>query len=225
MFGEEAAPAVASLLDRSYDSYEKFNSPLGIGHLWEHLHHFDPDPWNNTHGIGLTGDGIGIDRTEASGSGYIGLYHREQAKVFADPRTCPLRFLLYFHHLPWRHRLPCGRTLIQYLYDSTWDGAAEVAQFRREWRGLHGKIDLDRWAHVYEKTGMAAVHAERWRDLLCRFFLEASGIPDARGRFSESSPSPHARVRSGFPQALEDYMERVKRMRRRIKATTAGATQ
>ncbi|MCC5807213.1 MAG: hypothetical protein JJU00_12890 [Opitutales bacterium] len=218
LFRKKAAETVASLLDRSYDTCARYMSPYGLGFLYENVHHFDPDPWSNRATAGITEDGLGRDRTQKTGSGYTALFPRGHADIFADPARCPARHLLYFHHLPWHHSMPDERTLIQSIYDGCYAGVEEVRAFRETWRGLHGLIDLERWAHVYEKLALQADHAERWRDLLCRFFLEVSGVPDEHGRFDHSSPSPHARVRSGFGQAVEDYRARVQRMRARIGA-------
>ena len=224
LFGAGPAETVASLLDRSYDAYAQYSSPFGLGFLCEAVHHFDPDPWDNRATAGITGSGLGRDRTAATGSGYAGLYPSGHAAVFADTSTCPPECLLYFHHLPWTHRMHDGRTLIQALYDGCFEGVEAVRGFRETWRGLHGCIDLERWAHVYEKLALQIEHAECWRDLLCRFFLETSGVPDDHGRFDLRSPSPHARVRSGFKQAVEDYRARVERLRARIGARTADGS-
>jgi alpha-glucuronidase len=222
MFGAEVAPVVAAMLDRSYDTAAKYFAPCGLGFLYEALHHYDPDPWGTCNPNGITDDGVGYDRTSTTGSGYAGLYAAQLAAVFDDPKTCPPEYLLYFHHLPWTHVLPEGRSLIQAIYDSCYEGADEVCALRRQWRGLHGKIDLARWAHVYEKLAQQADHAERWRDLLCRFFREQSGIADTHHRFDLRTPSPHARVCSGFTHAVEDYHARVARLRSRIQAITGG---
>lgn len=219
-FGREAAPVVGEILGKSYETMADYMGLLGNHSLAELQHHYEPDPWEGVFAkeAGLTGNGIGVDRTIESGSGYLGYYHPSLRERYADPQTCPTRQLLYFHHLPWDHEMPDGRSLIQYLYDQYHRAVEAVRGFRRQWSGLHGRIDLERWAHVHEKLALQEQHAERWRDLMCRFFLEKSGIPDEHGRFSVRSPSPHNRIRTGFWQALEDYQARVERERKRIGA-------
>lgn len=212
-FGTAAAPVVTTLLDGSYDVVASYTMPMGLTYICEYLHHFDPDPWDNHRGAGITADGIGTDRTVATGSAYAGLYPPGFAAQVEDPATCPERWLLYFHHLPWSHRMPDGRTLIQTLYDGYASGVAAVGEYRRRWRTLLGGIDLERWAHVNEKLALQERHAARWRDLVCRYLAEVSGVPDERGRFAARMPSPHNRVRSGFWKALEDYKARVARER------------
>ena len=214
MFGAEAGPKVSAMMADSYDTVAAYTMPMGMSYISEFLQHYEPDPWENHDNAGITCDGIGVDRTVATGSGYIGLYPGEMAKEFEDPATCPTRMLLYFHHLPWTHRMSDGKTLIQTLYDSYCAGVEVVRGYRRQWRELHGIIDLERWAHVYEKLALQERHAERWRDLVCRFLEEVSGMPDAQGRFD--APSVHNRLRSGYRQAFEDYRARVEREKAKI---------
>lgn len=218
MFGPEAREVVSGLLKSSYNVFASYTSPYGLHYMWEQLHHFDPDPWSTLHSAGIDGEGVGRDRTSATGSGHTSLYAPWHTKVFEDPMKCPEEYLLYFHHLHWKHPMADGRTLIQALYDSFYQGAEAVGKFRLQWRELHGQIDLARWAHVYEKFAMQQDHAERWRDILCRFFLEYTKIGDEQKRFDFNTPSRHARVRSGFPVALEDYIARVARRRSQMGA-------
>lgn len=218
MFGEAAAGRVSALLDHSYDAVASYTSPLGLGNLYEHLHHHEPDPWENCTQAGITADGAGRDRTRTSGSAHTGLYADANARIFEDPATCLKRNLLYFHHLPWSFPLRDGRPLIQALYDELFAGVEAVATMRCDWLELRELIDPDRWAHVYEKLGLQLDHAERWRDLLARFFFEKSGKADVLGRICADTPSPHARIRSGFGQAVQDYLARVARMREHIQA-------
>jgi alpha-glucuronidase len=214
LLGPDAAPVLENILRDSYKHAAAYTMPMGMNYICEFLHHYEPDPWENHRGAGISAQGIGIDRTVATGSGYLGLYPPELAERYADPATCPLNVLLYFHHLPWTHLLPGGNTLLQELYNSYCDGPEAIRSYREQWQSLLGLIDLDRWAHVYEKFGLQLQHAERWRDLICRFFEELTGIPDARDRFS--APSPHNRIRSGFELAFEDYKARVQRERQKI---------
>ena len=217
-FGADAAGEVAEILADSYDTVASYTMPMGLTYISEYLHHFEPDPWENHHSAGIREDGIGTDRTVKTGSGYAGWYAPEFAARVENAATCPDRVLLYFHHLPWAHRLADGRTLIQRLYDGYADGVAKVGEYRRKWRALHGRVDLERWAHVAEKLALQERHAERWRDLVCRYLAEVSGVTDERGRFSARMVSPHNRVRTGFWRAVEDYKSRVARERAAIGA-------
>jgi alpha-glucuronidase len=217
-FSAKVAGEVVEMMKDSYDTVAAYTMPMGLTYISEFLHHYEPDPWQNHRGAGITPEGIGTDRTVKTGSGYIGLYPPQYGARVEDPATCPGNVLLYFHHLPWTHRLASGETVIQALYDSYADGVERVGEYRQQWRALHGRIDLERWAHVAEKLALQERHAERWRDLVCRYLAEVSGVPDTRGRFSARMASPHNRVRSGFGKAVEDYRARVERERASIGA-------
>lgn len=219
-FGKEAAPTVVSMLDTSYDTMAKYMGLLGNHSQAELLHHLDADPWGGLFSkeAGITETGLGVDRTVDTGSAYLGLYHPKVAAQYSDPKTCPTEVFLFFHHVPWDYEMQNGKSVTQLLYDQYYEGVEEVREYIQQWRSLHGKIDLARWAHVYEKLALQEHHAEHWRDLMCRYFLEKSGIPDAKGRFSHRSPSPHNRVQTSFWRAVEDYRARVQREREKMNA-------
>ena len=218
-FGRRAAPVVVEILDGSYDTMAKYMGLMGGHSFAEVLHHYEPDPWGGfAEKAGLTAEGIGMDRSVETGSGYLGLYHPEVARRYADPRTCDPEVLLYFHHLPWDYELANGKSLIQNLYDRYYEGHDEVSAYAEKWRRLHGLIDLERWSSVYTKMAAEEQYAERWRDLMCRFLLEKSGVEDAHGRFSWRSPSPHNRLRTGAWQAFADYRARVQRETEQLNA-------
>ena len=74
-------------------------------------------------------EGIGMDRTVATGTGYIGQYPPEVAAMFESLNDCPDNLLLFFHHVAYRDVLHSGKTVIQHVYDSHYDGAAEAQTF------------------------------------------------------------------------------------------------
>mgnify|MGYP002508773981 CR=1 FL=1 len=43
--------------------------------------------------------------------------------MYEDIKTCPEELLLFFHHVPYTYRLKTGKTLIQHIYDSHFEGA------------------------------------------------------------------------------------------------------
>jgi alpha-glucuronidase len=90
--------------------------------------------------------------------------------------------MLFFHHVPYATKLHSGKTVIQYVYDSHYEGANEVAESVRDWKTLKGKIDDQRYSDVLSRLEYQAGHAIVWRDAICNYFLRLSGIPDAKGR-------------------------------------------
>lgn len=123
-----------------------------------------------------------MDRTVATGTGYVGQYRAPVAARYESIETTPDELLLFFHHVPYTLPLHSGKTVIQHIYDSHYEGAELAADFARRWNSLKGRIDDERYADVLARLEYQAGHAIVWRDAICNWFLRASGIPDAKGR-------------------------------------------
>src|SRR4029077_198714 len=85
-------------------------------------------------------NGVGMDRTVATGTGYIGQYAPAVARMYESLANCPDDLLLFMHHVPYTHVLHSGKTVIQYLYDSHYEGAEAVAGYVRDWKSLQGRV-------------------------------------------------------------------------------------
>src|SRR5205823_3842666 len=96
--------------------------------------------------------------------------------------TCPDNLLLFFHHVSYKYVLHSGKTVIQHIYDSHYDGAAEAQTFPKRWKLLHGLVDEGRYRAVLKKLEYQAGHAIVWRDTVCDWFFHESGIADTKGR-------------------------------------------
>jgi alpha-glucuronidase len=57
-----------------------------------------------------------------------------------------------------------------------------VESYVRAWEGLKGRVDDDRYDAIRTQLEYQAGQAVVWRDAVSRWFLRASGIPDARRR-------------------------------------------
>jgi alpha-glucuronidase len=102
--------------------------------------------------------------------------------MYESLATCPDDLLLFMHHVPYTYVLHSGKTVIQYLYDSHYEGAAAVAGFVRAWKSLEGRVDEQRYLEVLAQLEYQAGQAEVWRDAVSNWFLRASGVPDAERR-------------------------------------------
>ena len=179
---------VRSILLESWPAYERYTGPLGTQTLTDILGpHFGPgieSSENNGWGQWHRADehGIGMDRTVATGTGYIGQYSANVAARYENLRTCPDELILFMHHVPYTHVLHSGKTVIQHFYDSHYEGAREAADFERRWRALKGLVDDERYAEVLDRLHFQTGHAIVWRDAINSYFLKLSGVPDARGR-------------------------------------------
>jgi alpha-glucuronidase len=189
-FGSD--PLVVRTIDAmqlsSWRTYEDYTGPLGVGTLTNILgSHYGPGVGSAEHngwGQWFRGEhnGVGMDRTVATGTEYIGQYSPEVQKDFETLAAMPDNLLLFFHHVPYTYKLHSGQTVIQYIYDSHYEGVERVKQYVREWESLRGRIDEARYAFVLGRLKYQVGHAIVWRDAVCNYFCRLSGIPDAGGR-------------------------------------------
>jgi len=173
---------------QSWGTYENYTGPLGAQTLTDITgNHYGPaveaserNGWGQWHRADERG--IGMDRTVATGTGFIGQYRPEVARIYESLATCPDALLLWMHHVPYTYVLHSGKTVIQHIYDSHYRGAEEVRGFVEQWKSLKGRIDEQRYLEVLARLDYQAGHARVWRDAVCNWFLRTSGIPDSEGR-------------------------------------------
>jgi alpha-glucuronidase len=123
-----------------------------------------------------------MDRTVATGTGYIGQYSPVVAAMYESLETCPDELLLFMHHVPYTHVLHSGKTVIQHIYDSHYEGARDAARLVDQWKTLKGHIDDQRYEEVLQRLTFQAGHAQVWRDAICEWFHNKSGIADGQHR-------------------------------------------
>ena len=189
-FGDDGrvVSEITGLLMDSWPAYEHYSGPLGAGTLTDIIGvHFGPgvesserNGWGQWHKA--DDKGIGMDRTSATGTGYISQYSTPVAAMFESLATCPDELLLFMHHVPYTHVLKNGDTVIQRIYDTHYQGASDAARFVTRWQALQGLIDSERYDAVLAKLEFQAGHAIVWRDAVVSWFLKSSGIADAKGR-------------------------------------------
>src|SRR5690606_16521560 len=172
------------LLD-SWGIYENYTTPLGIGWMVNPNHHYGPNVdgyeysrWGTYHFADR--DGIGVDRTMETGTGYTGQYFSPNKEIFNSLDTCPDELLLFFHHVPYTHTLKSGETVIQHYYNSHFKGVEQVEELIARWILLEDKIDSYRFHNVLERLEMQLKNAKEWRDQVNTYFYRKSGIPDAK---------------------------------------------
>ncbi|WP_217236137.1 alpha-glucuronidase [Streptomyces sp. AC555_RSS877] len=176
-----------AVLDGSWRTYEKYTAPLGVGFMVQPGHHYGPSvdgyeysPWGTYHFADR--DGIGVDRSAATGTGFAAQYLKPWAQVYESPDTCPDELLLFFHHVSYDHVLHSGKTVIQHIYDTHFEGVTEVEQAREVWASLADLVDPARHARVAERYEEQLRSAREWRDQVNSYFFRKSGVPDAHGR-------------------------------------------
>ena len=108
-------------------------------------------------------------------------YAPEVAARFADLATVPEADLLWFHHVPWEHRMRSGRTLWRELAVHYDRGVATVGDMRTTWSGLSNYVDAERFAEVSEMLAIQQDEARWWRDASLAYFSDVSGRPLPEG--------------------------------------------
>jgi len=189
-FGSDSkvAETVNRIQLTSWRTFENYTGPLGLQTLTDIVgDHYgvaveasERNGWGQWHNADEKG--VGMERTMAKGTGYIGQYRPPVAGVYESLQTCPDDLLLFLHHVPYTHKLHSGKTVIQYLYDSHYDGSEAVAGWVRNWKTLRGRIDDQRYSDVLAQLEYQAAHTEVWRDAVNDWFHRTSGIDDAKHR-------------------------------------------
>jgi alpha-glucuronidase len=172
----------------SWLAYESYTGVLGLQTLTNITGpHYGPAPESQERNgwgqwIRAEKDAVGMDRSAATGTGYVGQYSRDVQKIYESVATTPDDLILFFHHLPYTYKLHNGKTVIQTIYDSHYDGAAKTNDFVTAWKSLDGKIDDERYHDVLKQLKYQSGHAIVWRDAINDWFNRMSGIADDKGR-------------------------------------------
>ena len=176
---------VGMLLD-SGDIYEKYTAPLGIGWMVTPNTHYGPSVdgyeysrWGTYHRADH--HAIGVDRSD-KGTGYAQQYYKKNADIYNNPDTCPEELLLFFHRIPYTYKLKSGQTLIQYIYDSHFEGACQAKELMEKWESLKDAVPKDVYERVTERFRLQVENANEWRDQINSYFYRKSDIPDEKGR-------------------------------------------
>ncbi|MBX2858316.1 MAG: alpha-glucuronidase [Cellvibrionaceae bacterium] len=168
---------------RSREAVVNYMTPLGLTHLMGTGHHYGPAPWvaelarpewNPTYYHRADKNGIGFDRGP-KGSNAISQYAPILAQRYGDPNAVGKELLLWFHHLPYEHLMPSGKTLWQVLVAHYDQGVSEVEQFQADWQKLRSFVDPERFASISARLKIQAREARWWRDASLAYFKAVSG--------------------------------------------------
>ena len=183
---EKVIENVTKILMMSWPAYEKYSAPLGIGWMVHPEDHYGPDPdgyeysvWGTYHKS--TWEAIGVERN-STGTGYAGQYNEPLASMYEDPATTPDELKLFFHRLPYKYVLASGKTVIQHIYDTHFEGAEDVKKMNALWAELEGLVPDDAYSRVVKRFEHQIENSERWRDVINSYFYRKTMIPDEKGR-------------------------------------------
>ncbi len=187
--GEVPADVVSGLESMMLESREAvvdYMMPLGLHHLFAFGHHYGPEPWCAIAGARpdwlpsyyhrADSAGIGFDRS-SGGSNAVAQYPAPYDSIYDSPESCPTNLLLWFHHLPWNHRMPSGATLWNELCRHYERGCRKVSCMQKAWRAAAPYVNGGLYKDVEARLATQARDAIWWKDGCLLYFGEFSGMP------------------------------------------------
>ena len=177
---------VRQMMLQSRDAAINYMMPLGFHHLFSANEHYGPGPWwaparvrpdwTPPYYHKADTNGVGFDRTY-SGSDAVSQYHEPLGSQFNELKSCPDRYLLWFHHLPWDYKMKNGRILwdeICYNYET---GLQQVREFQKTWDKVEAYVDTARFTLVQSKLRTQCRDAQVWKDACLLYFQKFSHMP------------------------------------------------
>ncbi|MFL0253237.1 alpha-glucuronidase family glycosyl hydrolase [Clostridium neuense] len=183
----EGEDKIVSMLMQSRDIYEEYTCPLGIGWMVNPNHHYGPSvdgyeyaAWGTYHYADFRS--LGVDRTVKTGTGYTAEYAKPIADMYENVETCPEELLLFFHNMEYKYVLKSGKTIIQHIYDTHFEGVERVYDLKEKWLSLKGKIDDEIFDAVLDRLEIQIKDSKEWRDVVNSYFYRKTGIQDEHKR-------------------------------------------
>jgi alpha-glucuronidase len=187
---------IVDMMMASREAAVDYMTPLGLAHLMGTGHHYGPAPWvndlgradwNPTYYHRADAGGIGFDRGP-KGSNAAAQYQKDVAAIFTDRRQTPEQLLLWFHHVPWDHKMKSGRILWDELVVRYSHGVEVVSQMRATWDSLEPYVDAERHAQVAAFLAIQQQEAQWWRDACIAYFQTFSKRPLPAGYAPPAHP-------------------------------------
>lgn len=178
---------VTALMLASRQAAVDYMTPLGLHHLMARGHHYGPGPWvsggpradwTSVYYHQADAVGIGFDRT-GRGSDAVGQYAPAVRDRYGRLDRVPEDLLLWFHHVPWEHRMASGRTLWDELTARYCRGVESVRHMQATWQTLAGRIDAERYEETRAFLAIQAQEAQWWRDASVLYFQTFARLPIA----------------------------------------------
>ena len=196
---------IVDMMMGSREAVVNYMTPLGLHHLMARGHHYGPGPWvdggpradwTSVYYHRADRNGIGFDRT-ARGSNAVAQYSPAVAARYGDINQVPESLLLWFHEVPWDHRMASGRPLWDELIARYSQGVRQVQAMQQTWATLSPvepglarlpfAIDPERHAQITAFLNIQRREAQWWRDASVSYFQSISGRPLPAGE----TPPPH----------------------------------
>ena len=190
-----AVATIRTMLLQSREAVVNYMTPLGLAHIMATGHHYGPAPWvtlrradwSPTYYHRADTLGVGFDRTP-KGSNAVAQYAAPVRNRYTNLATTPDSVLLWFHRVPWTHRMRSGRTLwgeLVFRYDA---GVDTVRAMQKAWTSVRPVVDARRFAEVSDFLDIQEREARWWRDAALTYFQQFSRMPIPAGYEQPAHP-------------------------------------
>ena len=183
---ERFVKPMKELMVGSHETCVSYMMPLGLHHIFAGTHHYGPEPWYSPRGVRAdwtppyyhqaNSEGLGFDRTR-NGTDAVSQYPKELCDQYNDINTCPEKYLAWFHHVPWQHRMHSGRTFWDELCHKYADGVTGARQMLAKWDAMKDYVDEERFNDIQRRLRIQARDSEWWRDACLLYFQQFSKLP------------------------------------------------
>lgn len=176
---------VKKIMLQSHETLVNYMTPLGLTHIMYNGHHYGPMPWGNTlsrpdwnpvYYHKADSIGIGFNRT-STGTNALAQYSSEVQDQYDEIGKCPEDYLLWFHHVPWKHKMRSGRTLWDELCYKYYTGVDSIKAIQQQWNKIKKYIDPERFDHVRQLLNIQVKDAIWWRNACLLYFQTFSKMP------------------------------------------------
>lgn len=179
---EKFTKPVEMMMMTSREACVNYMMPLGLHHIFKFDHHYGPEPdgfiasypleWCPVYYHKADAKGIGFDRS-SKGTDAVGQYPEPYRSLYDNIETCPEEYLLWFHHVPWTHKMKSGSTLWQELCMKYNMGVAMVEVYRDFWHTSakqYMKGHEQEWQHTDSLLNVQLENAKEWRNTCLKYF-------------------------------------------------------
>lgn len=180
----EVQDSLCQMLLISHEACVDYMMPMGLHHQFAWGHHYGPEPWTAIRGARpdwlpsyyhkADAEGIGYDRTVATGSGATAQYPAAIAQQLEDRASCPEKYLLWFHHCAWPE-------VWNQLGQHYQRGIEAVRHMQALWAQAEPHIDAELFASVQACLDCQLKDAIWWKDGMLLYFQSFNHLPWPEG--------------------------------------------
>lgn len=180
----DAIETIKTMMMGTWEACINYQEPLGLHHQMDNSH-YGPGPeisrasridWTPAYYNKADEKGLGFDRS-STGSNFTSQYFSPWKEIYDNIETCPDKYLLWFHHVPWDYKMKSGRTLWDELCVKYYQGTDYVEQMAKTWQTMKGKVDPEIFEHVTAKLNQHVIDSAKWRDTCLSYFGGYSKMP------------------------------------------------